>query len=370
MVRGHPYEVIGFQKRAIRVEGVRYEWSEYLLFNPYRGFRYLTEYEGHWNLVTPLRTLPVEGPDPGYRDIVTVLGEHFKHFQSAEATTEYVLGEFPWRVQVGERVKVDDYVHPPRLVSAERAEGEVTWSMGEYTLGAHVWSWFKLPGAPPSPTGVYANQPSPAPPVTGAWWKAWAALAALVLVGMVFRFGTHEPAEVFRYQRVMWPPHAPLIRGADTMRSAVTAPFTIGGRTSNVELSIATDLRNSWAFFSFALINDSTGTAYDFGREVSYYAGRDADGSWFEGSPRARAVAGGVPAGRYYLRVEVATPAEAGPLVPLSYTIRVRRDVPLASLYTVALLLLTLPPVISLLWMYSFEYRRWQESDYPWRVEE
>jgi ribosomal protein S27AE len=57
-IRGDPYEVIGFQVRTITAEGVDYSWEEYLLFNPYKGFRYLTQYQGHWNDTTVLRTLP------------------------------------------------------------------------------------------------------------------------------------------------------------------------------------------------------------------------------------------------------------------------------------------------------------------------
>ena len=39
-------------------DGETFEWDEYLLFNPYKGFRYLTEYDGHWNFVTPLEAMP------------------------------------------------------------------------------------------------------------------------------------------------------------------------------------------------------------------------------------------------------------------------------------------------------------------------
>ena len=53
-----PLEVIGFQIRQIEVDGTKYRWAEYLLFNPYQGFRYLTEYAGHWNLVSTLHSLP------------------------------------------------------------------------------------------------------------------------------------------------------------------------------------------------------------------------------------------------------------------------------------------------------------------------
>ena len=54
-IRGVLYEVIGFQRRTIQVEEISYSWHEYVLFNPIKGFRYLTEYAGHWNDVSILR---------------------------------------------------------------------------------------------------------------------------------------------------------------------------------------------------------------------------------------------------------------------------------------------------------------------------
>ena len=33
-IRGVVYEVIGFQRRTIQVEGISYSWHEYVLFNP------------------------------------------------------------------------------------------------------------------------------------------------------------------------------------------------------------------------------------------------------------------------------------------------------------------------------------------------
>ena len=41
--------MIGFERRTIHVDGMAYSWHEYVLFNPFKGFRYLTEYNGHWN---------------------------------------------------------------------------------------------------------------------------------------------------------------------------------------------------------------------------------------------------------------------------------------------------------------------------------
>ena len=52
------YEVIGFQVRAVSEGDDSYSWNEYLLFNPYKGFRYLTEYNGHWNFVHVESAMP------------------------------------------------------------------------------------------------------------------------------------------------------------------------------------------------------------------------------------------------------------------------------------------------------------------------
>ena len=150
--------------------------------------------------------------------------------------------------------------------------------------------------------------------------------------------------------------------------SFVTEPFELKGRTSNVELVVKTDLRNESAYFSFALINEATGQAYDFGREVSYYFGRDSDGSWSEGRPQETVIIPSVPPGRYYLRVEPemepqgATPGFKDRRV--NYRIQVRRDVPNNAFFWITALLLLAPPVFTTLRSVGFESKRWKESDY------
>ena len=146
---GQPWEVVGFQTRTIRVEGEAYSWDEYVLFNPYRGFRYLSEYEGHWNDIVTLRALPKVSH--GAKPTASHAGVTYKHFQSAQAETTFVLGEFPWQVRVGDVVTTADYVAPPLMLSSETTEEETTWSRGEYVDGKLLWEAFGLKGSPPRP---------------------------------------------------------------------------------------------------------------------------------------------------------------------------------------------------------------------------
>lgn len=349
--KGSDYQVIGFQQRTITVDGVNYSWGEYLLFNPLKGFRYLTEYNGHWNDVRTLRQLPERLSWSG-KPRIRVNGITYTHFQKASARTTFVLGEFPWQVERNDTATVMDYIAPPHMVSGEFTSDEQTWSVGEYTDAQEIWKAFQIKTPPPQRVGVYANQPSPYS--SKSIWRMFWLFVVLATVGFIFAWVTFQDREVFE-QRYSY------TQGRSGEASFVTPIFQLQGRPSNVEIDLRTDLANNWAYFSLALINDETGEALDFGREVSYYFGRDSDGSWSEGSAGDTAFLPSVPAGRYYLRVE---PQMAPGSQGMSYQITVRRDVPRSLFFWLAVVLLLIPPVVASIRRFSFEATRWQESDY------
>ncbi len=64
-LHGHEFEVIGFARRYIDVDGEEYGWNEYVLFNRAQGFRYLSEYEGHWNDIRTVRGMPQQAQSGG-----------------------------------------------------------------------------------------------------------------------------------------------------------------------------------------------------------------------------------------------------------------------------------------------------------------
>lgn len=350
---GRTYEAIGFQYRTIEVDGETYGWSEYLLFNPYHGFRYLSEYQGHWNFIRTLHALPEMRERTGSHANAHYDGETFRHFQSSTATTAYVIGEFPWEIRVGDAVSFSDYVAPPRLLSAEREVEDTTWSLGRYVPGDEIWQAFSLPGSAPDAQGVFANQPSPHAGRPGRFWKAFLLLAALVILALGYRAVSAAREPLFNFGHTFSP--------GPGEASLVTPEFDVPAGPSNLEIDIETDLSNNWTYFNLALIEARTGEAFDFGEEVSYYSGRDSDGAWSEGSQRGEVMLPQVPAGRYYLRIEPETDATAR--TPVHYTIRLLRDVPVLWPYVVALGLLVIPPVLVTIRAMGFEGRRWAESD-------
>lgn len=356
---GVPFEAIGFQVRRIVVEGTPYEWREYLLFNPYKGFRYLSEYDGHWNVIRTVPGIPSFVNVDGRRAALWQ-GEAFKHFQRSQATTVFVLGEFPFQVRNGDRADVDDYISPPRMLSSEIVPGEITWSLGEYKTGAEIWQAFQLPGSSPASAGVYANQPAPEETKASgiSTLGAVVALEALLFVVLLSCMLFMGNENVFK-QSYFFRANAP------GEQSFVTPVFELKGRPSNVEIELDTNLRQNWAYFSMALINEQSGQAWDFGREVSYYSGSD----WSEGSSSDNVRVPSVPAGRYYLRMEPEMdpkPVDVYTTGPreMTYAVTIRRDVPTLWPILLAMLLIPIPALFKLGKKASFESLRWAESDY------
>jgi ribosomal protein L37AE/L43A len=350
-LHGADWTVLGFQVRTIRVEGVDYAWDEYLLHNPARGFRYLTEYRGHWNDAMVVRGAPTV--TRGGHARARFRGQSFKHFQTATAETTFVLGEFPWEVRVGDKALVQDYVRPPLTLSMEEVASppETTWTLSEYLPPSRIQEAFGLEKKLPRPVGVYANQPSPHGHTAAQMWKGFAALLSLLLVFWIARAASTPPpvaAADFEYDPGL----------SEDARGATMGPFTLGGRTSNVSVRLSTDVDNQWAYFNFALVEETTGKVVTFGREVSFYSGVEDGERWTEGDRDEAARVGSVPPGRYRLFIEPEGPS------PVRYSVSVKRDVPAHAYFFVTLLLISLPPLVSLVVHGSFEGRRWSESDY------
>lgn len=157
---GVEWEAVGFVVRRGSAEGETWKWREYLLFNPYRGFRFLVSFEAGWSLVQKVAGVP-------RRELAGRLAWKGKVYTAAEkyaATVELVLGEFTWRVRRGETAFVTDYKSGPRVLCEERTDEEVTYSLGQPVPAGEVGKAFGVkPGAGAvlagaAPGGLTGNQ--------------------------------------------------------------------------------------------------------------------------------------------------------------------------------------------------------------------
>jgi hypothetical protein len=172
---GTSYTVIGFLVRSMTEEGVVYRWQEYLLYNPSVGFRWLVHSDDHWNFVIPIS--PGEVDDRMQNAYYA--GKSFRLFQTGLATVRHVLGEFYWKVEVGEEVHTRDLIHPPEALSIETGKGEQNISLGIYVPPADIESAFGIKDLRRS-WSIGMNQPGPAVGFVTLTWIAFAILMILI----------------------------------------------------------------------------------------------------------------------------------------------------------------------------------------------
>jgi len=176
------WTLIGFLQRYVIYEGRKYFWTEYLLYEPAQGFRWLVNSEEHWNFVSPVPP----GEVTGGGTTANWGGRSFRLYQKGTAYVGYVLGEFYWKISVGETAETRDYIDPPLMLSFEGSSttlsSEMNISVGRYMPHEEVEAAFGVTDLPRG-WGVSPNQP--APPV-GAMVLSWAGFVVLMMIVYVF----------------------------------------------------------------------------------------------------------------------------------------------------------------------------------------
>ncbi len=354
VLEGKPVEVIGFLVRQSKVEGIAYDWREYLLAGENGTYRWLTEYDGHWNVVDVLSKPPTTSGIVMV-DNVRYGDQSFRHFSTTPvAEVIQVAGEFTWRVRRGETSQVIDYVAPPLMLSRESTDNDLNWSLGTYAEPEAIAEAFKLTGRMIAPVGVYANQPNPwqetSRRVFSLFWKL--ALAAVVL--QVFFTYIAGGRLLLRQDFILSPQMAEDV--------VVTREFEISGKPRKISVRNNTSLDNNWIGLDLMLVNKASGQAWPATREIAYYYGRDGGESWSEGGRDDEVVFLNIPPGTYYLTVDPDIAPEKP--VPVHDTIEVRSGSAGWSNFWILMIFLGLFPILAFMRRAAFETSRWAESDH------
>lgn len=349
------WEILGITWREMTKEGITYPWQEFLIFNPYLGFRWVifSMSDGVWSVGGPLPGAPKIVPNAW--PSVDYAGEHYKHHTSGLARTTYVEGEFPWQVLFGDAVSTNDYVCPPKLISIElqkTMEGsDLAFTQMRPIAAREVWAAFRMPGEPPNERGIHPAAPNPAAANTRFYLLAGAGLILAWVLATVLYAGGRDAKPVWK--------------GNLPAAGTISEEITIGepGKSTTVEFSLqATGMNNSWAYAEVLLINPETEEATVVGVEAEYYSGVDGGESWSEGQNPGKQVVGAVEGGRYLMQVTSQIDMGGDPADLL--TLAITEDVPLWRYVFLPLVFISLFPLVNLIRRASFEKKRWAESDH------
>jgi hypothetical protein len=353
------WEVIGYMVRC-DASSLWY-WFEYLLFNPYYGYRWLVSDQGHWMLVKTIKQKPYvvsAAKSLSGREYAEYGKDHYKLFNRGEARVVYVMGEFYWRVVVDSRVIATDYIAPPHMLSREKDDSEIVWSHATYITRTDVEKAFNLKSTVatlPLTYSVGACQPSAA---DEAWKKIrllWPLFATILTCACFYFTSTALNLQATVYNGN----YTPFVKTTDT-----TIPvFSLDKNKANVVVKVQAQVENSWFYLGGELVNDETGETFPFENDIEFYSGYDSDGYWSEGSNTKEAFIPSVPAGKYYINFDTEN-GDCKTTDPRSFTVVVLRDVPSYSNYWWCLFYISIIPVLSWMAARQFEVSRWSNSDF------
>lgn len=357
---GIEWEAIGWLARSMNGS---YPWEEYLLFNPYHGYRWLIFDGQSWSLGEQLTATP----NFVTYDTLSAGGRHYRRFfKEREARVDGVLGEFYWRVAIGEQVITSEWAAPGWTLSREANAKEVSWSVARLLAPREIEEAF----------GVEAERhPWPPPPHMVSPHAGWlstcvklglAAMAFLVVVSIFMGGGRWSDIGVL-----------PIARDGSA-QSVTVGSVTFGQPWQRVELRARVPrLENGWVDLDYALVDRTTQRVYEAYGVAERYSGRDDEGDWSEGSRESEISIASVPRGTYDLVIDYRgnrwTESYAGNWGradwlagsdPPEVVVEVRRGGVFFSNLILALILIAIPLLWGLARHVRFEQARQAESDY------
>lgn len=291
---GVEWEAIGWQSRH---DSSGETWEEFLLFNPYAGYHWLVCDQGEWTFGRAL----VERPDQVSAEVVHWQGKAWEIDGAPEPyTTTRVVGEFYWRVKVGDVVTGATFWSGDQQLSLERNQDEENWTLLAPLSADEVGKAFGIALDRPD-GGTGPASPSSGRPWTGPGDDRAFMLTAIVtsmLAFMLTVFGG-SGSILAASQDIRVPVDA-------TGRAMTIGPITVTRAYQPVIITAqATDgFVNKWVDLDYHLVDRATHQAVGASTTVDHYEGHDSDGYWREGNYSTTAMIGGVPRGSYDLVVE------------------------------------------------------------------
>jgi hypothetical protein len=302
---GVEWEVVGYLERT---DGDA-DWSEYLLFNPYAGYRWLVHSGNDWQVGTPLLGRPDVLSES---DVYWQGGRFVRDYDPAATETIRVVGEFYWRVERGSTVTASTFSGYQTSLSSEWNADEVSWTQLVAVHGRDVLAAFKV--APADGGGddgggkAWDTEPSVrfGGPIDGSYPHGSG------LFGRGFRMAFVTMAASLVVFALTWV-------GVGSGDATNTLVLEIGGAPKNAVIGTvqvdkpngfvvidarSTDFTNKWVDLDYSLINLDTQQAYTGYDTLEHYTGRDSDGAWSEGSTELTTRFGSIPRGRYEVVVD------------------------------------------------------------------
>ncbi|WP_298136575.1 DUF4178 domain-containing protein [Flavobacterium sp.] len=266
-------------------------WAEYVLQNDKGEFLYLSESSGNFILLEQIEFEKKVGNHPL---TVDYLDKTFDRYDYTYPKLDYASGYFDYNVL--NKIELIEYINPPYILSFEKFGQEQTTFYGEHISRNDVKRAFKT-SAIPSKSEIGMVQPFYINVKNLA--IIFCSVAILILLSHWFLNKDRSSQEVL---------NTSIPFENFTAKDFVSPSFELKGSSAPLQISLYSNVDNSWANVQVALINEKTNEEVYASKDIEYYHGYTDGESWKEGSTSEDFNICGVAPGKYHLTI---TPLKA-----------------------------------------------------------
>lgn len=326
-------------------------FREYTLTSASGDEAFLSEGDGHWIF---LKECPSEFDIKGYTRSLTHNDVHMDLYGKEDVLVLYAEGFFNYKVPQARQREIE-FINPPFIYTVERGPSGESAFFGHHVYGREVQKAFgrKLP----SRSGVGLLQPF----MFDVQYTTiiMCCVAILIVVSHLLIYNGRAEKTVLSEN---------LLFENYYSKEFVSKPFTLTGGTGPLSLLVQSNVDNSWASATIALINEATGEEIYASKDVEFYHGYEGGENWSEGSRSEEFNICGVPPGTYHLTV---SPQKAFDNHDTeSMHVEAKWDTPGYRNVIITCLIMLGFVMLVIILKKQFEIKRWAESDYSPYAEE
>ena len=317
-------------------------WAEYVLQNDKGEFLYLSESSGNFILLEQIEFEKKVGNHPL---TVEYLDKTFDRYDYSYPKLDYASGYFDFNIL--NKIELIEYINPPYILSFEKFGQEQNAFYGKHISRREIKRAFKS-SVIPSKSEIGMVQPFLIDVRNLA--ITFCSVAILILLSHWFLNKDRTTQEVLNTSI----PFENYIS-----KDYVSPSFELKGSSAPLQISVSSNVDNSWANVQVALINEKTNEEVYASKDIEYYHGYTDGENWTEGSTSEDFNICGVSEGKYHLNI---TPIKAPEdLSNSSINISATWNKPSLRNFFMTLLFMGVFVVIVYYFSRYFEQKRWGE---------
>lgn len=348
---GAEFEVIGHIEKK---DNQHYCWNEFTLWNPIKGFCFLSVYEGHW-IFLEIEKLKKHIPfNKNYLNKHINEGDiEYTIFNDYKSSINNCQGIFVGNILNDKNYAGIEYIAPPRMWAFEKPINEsITAFKGRHVNGKALKKAFNSHIDLPLKQGIGAIEKLAGTLSTRVMYVNFVLGFLLLLLVQVFTMMQKREKIVFEKNSYA--------SNLDETR-LVTPPFKLEKSHNTLAFKLNGDVVNSWLENEVEIINLENGNTINFNQGVEYYSGYDSDGSWSEGSQSSKKIISFLPKGTYQISF---TPSNENTNQTIPYSITVLNDVTNYRNFWIVILFIGVPCVFFAIYNNNMESQRWENSKF------